>query len=71
MTHVTCMLTAKNRDQLRNPKLGNRVWATFTLCSLFLFHDNVEDRRCVLTPAVSSGSSTGVELFLTVSPPLT
>ena len=24
------MLTAKNRDQLRNPTLGNRVWATFT-----------------------------------------
>ena len=31
MTHVTCRLTAKNRDQLRNPTLGNRVWATFLL----------------------------------------
>ena len=30
MTHVTCSLAAKNRDQLRNPTLGNRVWATFT-----------------------------------------
>ena len=30
MTHVTCRLTAKNRDQLRNSTLGNRVWATFT-----------------------------------------
>ena len=29
MTHVTCRLTAKNRDQLRNPTLGNRVWAIF------------------------------------------
>jgi len=29
MTHVTCRLTAKNRDQLRNPTIGNRVWATF------------------------------------------
>jgi len=29
MTHVTCRLTAKNRDQLRNPTLGNRVWANF------------------------------------------
>jgi len=29
MIHVTCRLTAKNRDQLRNPTLGNRVWATF------------------------------------------
>ena len=26
-------LTAKNRDQLRNPPLGNRVWATFTFFS--------------------------------------
>jgi len=30
ITHVTCRLTAKNRDQLRKPTLGNRVWATFT-----------------------------------------
>ena len=30
MTHVTCRLTAKNRDRLRNPVLGNRVRATFT-----------------------------------------
>ena len=30
MTHITYRLTAKNRDQLRNPALGNRVWATFT-----------------------------------------
>ena len=34
MTHITCRLTAKNRDQLRNPTLGNRVWATFTFFSL-------------------------------------
>jgi len=31
MTHITCRMTAENRDQLRNPTLGNRVWATFTL----------------------------------------
>ena len=30
MTYFTCRLTAKNRDQLRNPTLGSRVWATFT-----------------------------------------
>jgi len=29
MTHITCRLTAKNRDQLRNLALGNRVRATF------------------------------------------
>jgi len=28
MTRVACRLTAKNRDQLRNRTLGNRVWAT-------------------------------------------
>jgi len=28
--HVTCRLTAKNQDQLQNPMLSNRVWATFT-----------------------------------------
>ena len=36
MTHVTCMLAAKNRDQLRNSTLGNRVCATFTLHALTL-----------------------------------
>jgi len=30
MTHVTCRLTAKNRDQLQNPTIGNRVW-TFSI----------------------------------------
>jgi len=30
MTHATCRLTAKNRDQLRNHTLGYRAWATFT-----------------------------------------
>ena len=47
MTHVTCRLTAKNRDQLRNPTLGNRVRGTFTfLCTYkilkagnFIFRD--------------------------------
>ena len=34
MTQVTCRLTAKNRDQLRYPTLGNRVWATFLLTYL-------------------------------------
>jgi len=33
-THITCMLTAKNWDQLRNTTLGNRVWASFTFSFL-------------------------------------
>jgi len=31
LKRYTCRLTAKNRDQLRNPTLGSRVWATFTI----------------------------------------
>jgi len=34
MTHVNCRPTAKNRDQLRNSTLGNRVWATFTFFNI-------------------------------------
>jgi len=34
MTHLICRLTAKNRDQLRNPTLGNRVWAYLYLTLL-------------------------------------
>jgi len=30
MTHVTCRLTAKIRDRLRNSTLSNRVRGTFT-----------------------------------------
>jgi len=41
MTNVTCRLTAKNRDQLRNPTLGNRVWATFTFLPLFTLECDV------------------------------
>jgi len=35
---VTCRLTTKNRDQLRNPMLGNRVWATFASYLLLLIY---------------------------------
>ena len=38
MTHITCRLTAKNRDKLRYPTLGNRVWATFTFLQLHHNH---------------------------------
>jgi len=40
MTHITCRLTAKNRDQLRIPTLGNRVLAIFlNSCLSHLFKD--------------------------------
>ena len=38
MTHITCRLTAKNRDQLRNPMIGNWVWVTFTFFHLQTTH---------------------------------
>ena len=48
MTHVTCRLTAKNRDQLWNPTLGNRVWATFT------FIATRQRRALKVTPQVAT-----------------
>jgi len=57
MTHVTCRLTAKNRDQLRNPTLGNRVWASFTFLVL--------NCRCRLTQVDSySGRKSVVVVVL-------
>ena len=38
MSHITCRLTAKNRDRLRKPTLGNRVWATFTTSTFNIYY---------------------------------
>ena len=46
MTHVTCRLTAKNRDQLRNLTLGNRVWATFLHVNLVYLNINLDFLVC-------------------------
>ena len=43
MTHVTCRLTARNRDQLRNPTLGSGVWAAFTSFTRVLQADDAGD----------------------------
>jgi len=40
MTHVTYRLTAKNRDQVRNPMLSNRVRAIFTFYPFKLYHSD-------------------------------
>ena len=45
MTHVTCRLTAQNRDQPRKPTLGNRVRASFL--------------RGGIAPIAPCGSATG------------
>ena len=52
MIHVICRLTGKNRDQLRNPTLGNRVWATSTFLYInsdLVSYRCVPDPRCALT----------------------
>ena len=60
MTHVTCRLTAKNRDQLQNHMLGNRIWASFT----FLRYPQASghsgetnDATCRLNPSRSQSHS--------------
>ena len=53
MTHVTCRLTAKNRDQLRNPTLGNRVWDSFFLSLTYLLHHGACHRRRKVAQTVS------------------
>ena len=53
MTHLTCRLTAKNRDQLRNPTLGNRISATFSLPFL-PFLGNSSDNQLVKIPGAES-----------------
>ena len=63
MTRVICRLTAKNRDQLRNPTLGNRVWATFTFTSRYkgVACNIVQENSSVFSPdqnalvAISNG----------------
>ena len=63
MTHVVCRLTVKNRDQLRNPTLGNRVWATFTFLGVVLSDsagvDQISSRLvCLPGPLVHDKTST-------------
>ena len=52
MTHVTCRLTAKNRDRLRNPTLGNRV----TFCLFFITRQVVSGHH-VLSATVEAISA--------------
>jgi len=58
MTHVICRLTAKNRDQLRNPTLGNRSWATFTFLMstviVVLRRLDFDGERCAFDSCVRS-----------------
>jgi len=48
MTHIISKLIAKNRDQLRNPTLINRVWATL---------DRVRGKSCYTTGCSEMGEN--------------
>ena len=51
MTHITCRLTTKNRDQLWNPTFGNRVLATFTFfTSDYLRFYVVSEKKPIYNP---------------------
>ena len=72
MTHVTCRLTAKNRDQLQNhPTLSNRVWATFTfftcsysaLCDVEWAVKRVCVRACVCVRDVDFAVSLVITIY--------
>ena len=61
MTHVTCRLTAKNRDRLRNPTLGNQVWANFTfLADYCCSYDGAQFTFCVVA-VVDEMKSSGID----------
>jgi len=47
---VICMLTANNRDQLRNPTLGDRVWRRGVVVSGVCRMNEVNARRARLVP---------------------
>ena len=74
MTHVTCGLTAKHRDQLRNPTFGNRVWATFlrvhvdhSNCQRTLSHATYSQHGSIryseISKPISNGKSTMIARF--------
>ena len=65
MTHITCRLTAKNRDQLRDPTLGNRVWAAFALFTMRRPNDRAEHQ---LSASLSDESPKGACLLHGLAP---
>ena len=57
MTHVTCRLTAKNRDRLRNPTLGSRSWATFTFLLSAMYSWSILTSQWDFTPCSGKSST--------------
>jgi len=67
MTHVTCRLTAKNWDQLRNPTLGNRVLATFLISPAGWGHSAIpRSVRFLIVCLFHGAAALGVQLPLAI-----
>jgi len=66
MTHVTCRLTAKNRDQLRNLIIGNQVWAPFTFIRVVSGAGSM--KRSGVRPSVRLSVPTACGGFAAVGP---
>jgi len=62
MTHATCRLTAKNRDQLRNPTVGNRVRTTITFFELLVCNFLVDFCPSLAHCALFNERKVGVQL---------
>jgi len=63
MTHVNCRLAAKNRDQLRHPTLGNRVWGTFTFLHYTVHFTAGRTSGCTSVNTVPDMTPTPTQLF--------
>jgi len=72
MIHVTCRLTAKNRDQLRDPTLGNRVGYGLPLpnCPL-LMADMADIEDSMFIPGIIWGGIPPPQKKTYNNPPLT
>jgi len=60
MSHITCRLTAKNLDQLRDPTLGNQVWATFLYINCRKCYNKGFDSKLTRKLLYCSRCSTGL-----------
>jgi len=69
MAHVTCRMTAKNRDQLPNHTLGNQLWAVSSVLDLLTAGPN--KRPTFRAAAAIWISAAGPRLTSAANPPAT
>ena len=67
MTHVTCRLTAKNQNQLRNHTLGSQVWANFTFFTWQILKCSLLADNWFVTATSHTASHKLVKIFKNVA----